>query len=110
MLDKDEELWNSKMSSVRQAVKRIFGEIVSNFFKFLDLKKNLKVRLSPVGKMYIVSALLRNARSCFYETNTSKYFDVNHQLLKNILHINRDFMILLSHSCFGFKLLHINMK
>ena len=50
------------MSSVRQAVEWIFGDIV-NFFKFLDFKKNLKIGLSSVGKMYIVSALLHNARS-----------------------------------------------
>ena len=46
-----------------------------NFFKFLDFKKNLKIGLSPVGKMYIVSALLHNARSCFYGTITSKCFE-----------------------------------
>ena len=62
------------MSSVRQAVEWIFGDIV-NFFKFLDFKENLKIGLSPVGKMYIVSALLHNARSCFYGTITSKYFE-----------------------------------
>ena len=49
-ITRQEELWNSKISSVRQAVKWIFGDIV-NFFKFLDLKKNLKIGLSPVGKM-----------------------------------------------------------
>ena len=61
------------MSSVRQAVEWIFGDIV-NFLKFLDFKKNLKIELSPVDKMYIVSALLHNARSCFYGTITSKHF------------------------------------
>ena len=61
-ITREEELWNSKMSSVRQAVEWIFGDIV-NFFKFLDFKKNLKIGLSSVGKMYIVSALLHNARS-----------------------------------------------
>ena len=54
------------MSSVRQAVEWIIGDIV-NFFKFLDFKKNLKIELNPVGKMYIVSALLHNPRSCFME-------------------------------------------
>ena len=73
-ITREEELWNSKMSSVRQAVEWIFGDIV-NFFKFLDFKENLKIGLSPVGKMYIVSALLHNARSCFYGTITSKYFE-----------------------------------
>ena len=47
----------------------------SNFFKFLDFKKNLKIGRSPVGKMYVVPALLHNARSCFYEAITSKYFE-----------------------------------
>ena len=98
---REEELRNSKMSSVRQAVERIFADIV-NFFKFLDFKKNLKIGLSPVGKMYIVSTLLHNDRSCFYATITSKYFECNHQLLKHILHISRDFIILLSNSCFEF--------
>ena len=62
------------MSSVRQAVKWIFGDIV-NFCKLLDFKKNFKIGLSPIYKMYIVSALLHNTRSCFYGTITSKYFE-----------------------------------
>ena len=73
-ITREEELSNSKMSSVRQTVRWIVGDIV-NFFKFLDFKKNLKIGLSPVDKMYIVSVLLRNARSCFYGTITSKYFE-----------------------------------
>ena len=73
-ITREEELSNSKMSSVRQTVRWIFGDIV-NFFKFLDFKKNLKIGRSPAGKMYIVSALLHNARSCFYGTITSKYFE-----------------------------------
>ena len=31
----------------------IFGDII-NYFKFLDFKRNLKIGLSSVGKMYIV--------------------------------------------------------
>ena len=61
-ITREEELWNSKMSSVRQAVKWIFGDIV-NFCKLLDFKKNFKIELSPIDKMYIVSALLHNGRS-----------------------------------------------
>ena len=62
------------MSSVRQAVEWIIGDIV-NFFKFLDFKKNLKIGLSPIGKMYIVSTLLHNPRNCFYGSITLKYFE-----------------------------------
>ena len=54
--------WNTAMSRVQVSVERIFGDVVD--FKFTDLKKNLKVQLSAVGKMYIVCALLHNARCC----------------------------------------------
>ena len=65
--------YNKDMSSVRVAVEWVFGDIV-NDFKFLDYKKNLKIGMSSVGKMYIVGALLHNAITCLYENNTSKYF------------------------------------
>ena len=68
-------LWNQSMSQVRTAVEWIFGDIV-NYFKFLDFKKNLKIGLSAVGKMYIIAALLHNARAILYGTTTSKYFDI----------------------------------
>lgn len=49
--------YNTAMSAVRSSVEWLFGDII-NYFKFLDLKKNLKIGLSSIGKMYIVSALL----------------------------------------------------
>ena len=61
------------MSSVRVSVEWIFGDIV-NFFKFLDFKKNLKIQLRAVGKMYITCTLLQNARSCLYGSTTSTFF------------------------------------
>ena len=67
--------WNKSMSEVRVSVEWIFGDIV-NYFKFLDFKRNLKIRLSAVGKMYIVCALMHNARTCLYGNTTSEYFDV----------------------------------
>ena len=62
-------------------MKWIFGDIV-NFFKFQDLKKNLKIGLSLVRKMYIVSALLHSAKSCFYGTITSKYFECKSTIIE----------------------------
>ena len=53
------ELHNKAMSSVRMSIKWLFGDIV-NYFKFLDFKKNLKISLNAVGKVYIVAAILRN--------------------------------------------------
>lgn len=64
------------MSEVRVSVEWIFGEII-NYFKFLDLKKNLKISLSAVGKMYVTCALLHHARVCCYGSTTSDYFDVS---------------------------------
>ena len=74
-LTQKEKDWNSAMSSVRVSVEWIFKDII-NYFKFLDFKKNLKVQLSAVGKMYIVCTLLHNARCCLCGSTSSEYFDV----------------------------------
>ena len=57
------------MKEVRVSVEWIFGDII-NYFKFLEFKKALKIGLSSVGKMYIVCALLHNARTILYEKTT----------------------------------------
>ena len=51
------------VSTVRSSVEWIFGDIV-NYFKFLEFKKNLKIGLSAVGKMYVTCALMQNACEC----------------------------------------------
>ena len=68
--------YNKSMSSVRVSVEWIFGDIV-NYFKFMDFKKNLKIGLSQVGKMYIVAAVLRNALTCLYGNETSQFFELD---------------------------------
>ena len=42
----------------------------------LDFKKNLKIRMSSVGKMYLVWALLNNAITCLYR-KTSEFFGID---------------------------------
>ena len=74
-LTPDMQAFNSSMSAVRESVVWLFGDIV-NYFKFMDFHKNLKIGLSSVGKMYIVSALLRNAHTCFNGNQTSEYFNL----------------------------------
>ena len=64
------------MNAVRESVKWPFSDIV-NYFKFLDFKKNLKIGIRQVGKMYIVCAILRNALTCFYSNTTAEYFGVD---------------------------------
>ena len=66
--------YNESMSAVRIAVEWLFGD-TTNSFKFLDYK-NLKIGLSSVGKMYVVSALLRNAITCLYDKETNDYFGI----------------------------------
>jgi len=71
----EQQEFNRSMSKVRISVEWIFGDIL-NYFKFLDFKKNLKIGLSAVGKMYLVCALLHNARACLYQNSTSTFFNV----------------------------------
>ena len=70
------EQCNFDMSSVRVTVEWLFGDII-NDFKFLDFKKNLKIGMSSVGKMYLVCALLNNAIACLYGNKTSEFFGLD---------------------------------
>ena len=60
-----------------QLRKNICGMVIRryyDYFKFLEFKKNLKIGLSSVDKMYLVSAILRNALTCLYWNQTSDFF------------------------------------
>jgi hypothetical protein len=50
------------------------GHEVTRSFRCLDFKSNLKLGLSCVGKMYLVSAVIQNALSCIYGNQTSTFF------------------------------------
>ena len=56
VLTDDMKRFNTALSSVRVSVEWLFGDVV-NQFKFVDFKKNLKVALSPIGKIFITSAV-----------------------------------------------------
>ncbi|XP_068692273.1 uncharacterized protein [Montipora foliosa] len=70
-----QEAFNVSMSKVRVSVEWVFGDILE-YFSFLDFKKDLKVGLSAIGKMYVICALLRNAHSCVYGSTTSTFFGI----------------------------------
>ena len=70
------QAFNKSMSSVRVSVEWLFGDVTRSF-KFLDFKNNLKIGLSCVGKMYIVSILIRNAITCLYGNQTTKFFNMD---------------------------------
>ena len=75
-MNQQQNEYNTAMSQVRIGVEWVFSDIL-NFFKFLDFKKNLKIRLSPIGKMYIVCAFLMNFRTCLYRSMSSNYFSID---------------------------------
>ena len=50
-LTDEQHQFNASMSSVRVAVEWVFGDIVT-YFALLDYKRDLKIGLSPVGKLY----------------------------------------------------------
>jgi len=52
-LNRLQQDFNTEMSRVRIPVEWLFSDII-NYFKFIDFKKNLKIGLSPIGKMYLV--------------------------------------------------------
>ena len=68
--------FNKSMSVVRISEEWKFGDIAGSF-KFIDFKKDLKIALSAVGKMYIVAGILRNALTCMYANSTSAYFGLD---------------------------------
>lgn len=84
-LTEDQVAYNRSMSSVRVTVEWLFGDIVNNF-KFVDFKKNQKVGLSAIGKMYLVSGLLTNAHTCQYGNLTSKFFGLEPPTLVQYFH------------------------
>ena len=75
-LNPQQRAYNKAMSKARIGVEWVFGDIV-NLFKFLDFKKNLKLGLSAVGKMYLVCVILMNLHTCMYGSMASSYFNID---------------------------------
>ncbi|XP_064631647.1 uncharacterized protein LOC135489941 [Lineus longissimus] len=80
----EQRAFNKSMSAVRECVEWQFGKIVLNF-AFLDFKKNLKLYLQPVGKLYMVGALFSNCHTCLNGSVTSTYFSVDPPALEDYL-------------------------
>ena len=72
----DQLRYNKVMSQSRVAVEWVFSDI-SIFFTFLDFKKNFKIGLSSVAKMYTCYALMQNARSCLYGCSISNFYGLD---------------------------------
>ena len=86
-LNSQEKEFNKAMSSVRMSVEWTFGKIVQ-YFAYLDFKKNQKILLQPIGKYYLVGALLTNCHTCLYGSTTSTFFDLQPPSLETYLSNN----------------------
>lgn len=82
-----EQSFNEAMSAVRTSVEWGYGKIIK-YFAFLDFSKNLKVLLQPVGKLYIVAALLANCHTCLFGSQTGQFFDLEPPELETYLNNN----------------------
>ena len=80
-LNQQQKDFNKSMSTARVSVEWVFGGII-NTFKHTDFKKNIKVGLSSVGKMYKVSALLTNAHGYLYRNQISQFYNIDPPLLE----------------------------
>lgn len=65
--------YNTELSRVRISVEWQFGKI-AQLFPFVDYKQNLQLLLQPIGKYYVLAALLANAHTTCYGSITSTYF------------------------------------
>ena len=46
-------------------------------FSFVEFKRQAKLNLSAVGKVYYICALLENARTCLYGNIVSSFFELS---------------------------------
>ena len=68
--------FDEAMSEVRVSVEWMFGTI-TNYYKFVDFKKQLKISMSTVGKICLVCGILQNAQTCLYGNLVSDYFNLD---------------------------------
>jgi hypothetical protein len=72
-LTEDEAVFNAYMAKQRMAVEWGFGKVMQ-LFQFTNLKLMMKFGLSPIAPYYIVSVLLTNCHTCYFNSKTSMSF------------------------------------
>lgn len=82
----DDARLNALMSSSRITVEWCFGELKTNS-AYLDFARQIKVMKSPVGKTFLVAALLHNCRVCLYGSKTAVYFNCDPPSLSEYLEL-----------------------
>ena len=83
-LNADQTAYNKAMSKRRQCVEWGFAKIIT-YWAFLDYRKNLKLLLQPVAKLYAIGALFTNVHTCMNGSQTSQYFSCHPPVLADYL-------------------------
>lgn len=58
-----QQAFATEMSRLRESVEWGFALVIQDW-TYIDYKKNLKLLMQPIGKMYFVAALLSNMKTC----------------------------------------------
>ncbi|KAJ8931479.1 hypothetical protein NQ314_015600 [Rhamnusium bicolor] len=67
------QTFNTDMSACRQAVEWGFQKIITEF-AFVDFKKNQKLFVQEIEKIYLTAMILTNCHTCLYGSQTTEYF------------------------------------
>lgn len=84
----DQQEFNRRMSSVRESVEFGFGKI-EQYFAFCNYKKNLKLLLQPIGKIYLIATLLTNCHTCMYGSQVNTLFESQPPSLEEYLNVDQ---------------------
>ncbi|XP_055348000.1 uncharacterized protein LOC129595112 [Paramacrobiotus metropolitanus] len=82
--DRRKKALNKAMSRVREPVEWGFKEVVSKF-AFLDFKKQMRMYVNPINKLYRVAVILINCHNCLNHNQASQYFDLEPPSLEEYL-------------------------
>jgi hypothetical protein len=84
-LTEAQQLFNTRMSRIREPVEWVSKEIGEQF-AFLNFAKNQKVLLQPVGLFYLVAVILTNCHTTLHHPQISQYFRCKLPTLAEYLH------------------------
>jgi len=75
-LSRAELQFNKKMNRLRVTVEWGFGLLIT-LWSYFDLKRQMKVPLTPIASFYRIAVLLTNIHSCMYGNETCRFFQTD---------------------------------
>jgi len=69
----NEQVFNTSMSRVRQSVEWGFN-LIKGLFAWVGYPRNQKLNLQPIGRYFVVAAILTNCHTCCYGSMISRFF------------------------------------